>query len=72
MKQWAEWRRWPHQSGWQRTGRSALLDTHLLPLDTASLVLSPGAWASSLQTLGPPSLRERTGQFLTIGHFSRV
>lgn len=28
-------------SGWQRTGRSALLDTHLLPLDMASLVLSP-------------------------------
>lgn len=50
----------------QRKGRSSLLDTHLLPLDMAPLVLSPGAWASSVQTLGPPSLHEHMGQFLTI------
>ena len=50
----------------QRKGRSSLLDTHLLPMDMAPLVLSPGAWASSLQIVGPSSLHERTGQFLTI------
>lgn len=47
-------------------GQILLLDTHPLPLDMAPLVLGPGAWASSVQTLGPPSLRERMGQFLTI------